>query len=102
MTLYGIMSVNENMTLNFGLTNTNTRIETPGEDSKGNVSGTLGDQMSTMQEDRNLEIQNIIAPEGSYCARALFFLFVHKMSSKFPCFGSAKMIHYAAKRIENR
>ena len=51
--------LNNNMTSYFGLTNENHRIETPNEDSGKGKSVSISDNMSRMQEDRNLEIQNI-------------------------------------------
>lgn len=52
---------NKNSTLNFGLIDSEFRIETPAEDANGGVnSGSISDKMNTMQEQRNREIQDLM------------------------------------------
>lgn len=53
---------NNDMTLNFGLTDNNSRIETPGESEdvfKNNITNSLDNKMNSLQEERNLEISDI-------------------------------------------
>ncbi len=52
---------NKNTTLNFGLIDSEFRIETPAEDADGGVnSGSISDKMNNMQEQRNSEIQDLL------------------------------------------
>tara|TARA_Y100001970_G_scaffold294318_1_gene450458 strand:- start:10051 stop:10548 length:498 start_codon:yes stop_codon:yes gene_type:complete len=48
---------NKDSTLNFGLINSEFRIETPPEDGGGMASGSISDKMNNMQEQRNMDIQ---------------------------------------------
>lgn len=48
---------NKDTTLNFGLINNESHIVTPPEDGVGIHSGSIGDKMNNMQEQRNLEIK---------------------------------------------
>jgi|TARA_B110000240_G_C13344465_1_gene386965 hypothetical protein len=53
---------NDNMTLNFGLTDKNSRIETLGESDdvfKNNMTNSLDNKMNSLQQDRDLEISDI-------------------------------------------